>query len=510
MDIPIELLIDYMGYLNPDVRLKKRDGWIKGIKLLPETGRLDQRFLYVAANGPAEELDRGVALVVVCRRDEAFDERIGNCIVLRTDTSVAEIFNELLGTQNLIRSWEQDIEVSISRREGVQRLLDISGRVFGNPTAVITTSFKTIAATWDFETDDPIFRELLELGYLTQESFTKLRNRGCFEQAMLTGEVRTLDAEDQAAPYVMAAVTHEGAVGFIVLMLCSNTRLSRGLEQLFGVFIEKLQYYLKPAVDTGDYIKNQFDYFIVDIIEGRISTPQGIMERALVYPPAYTAEYNTVLIAHENTGAMYLEHALQNLSAIFPNVRQILYNGNIILHPDLGQDAPRRMHFLSMLGDYLDAARAYAGVSETFVGLETLRVSYEQALAALTLGRQLRSIQRVDDFLEPPTGSTRYFHYADYHIYDMLSGGPRDTGLLGEIRRWDLEHGTDYYRILFVLLSLERSYTKAAEVLHMHRNNVIYHAKRISEQFSVDLDDPGVRLRLLMLYRVAELAEAGV
>ena len=43
----------------------------------------------------------------------------------------------------------------------------------------------------------------------------------------------------------------------------------------------------------------------------------------------------------------------------------------------------------------------------------------------------------------------------------------------------------------------------------MHRNNVIYHAKRISEQFSVDLDDPGVRLRLLMLYRVAELAEAG-
>ena len=118
---------------------------------------------------------------------------------------------------------------------------------------------------------------------------------------MLTGEVRTLEAEDQAAPYVMAAVTHDGAVGFIVLMLCSNTRLSRGLEQLFGVFIEKLQYYLKPAVDTGDYIKNQFDYFIVDIIEGRISTPQGIMERALVYPPAYTAEYNTVLIAHENT-----------------------------------------------------------------------------------------------------------------------------------------------------------------------------------------------------------------
>ena len=77
MDIPIELLIDYMGYLNPDVRLKKRGGWVKGIKLLPESGRLDQRYLYVAGNGPASELDRGVALVVVCRKvreGEEFEE----------------------------------------------------------------------------------------------------------------------------------------------------------------------------------------------------------------------------------------------------------------------------------------------------------------------------------------------------------------------------------------------------------------------------------------------------
>lgn len=511
MDIPIELLIDYMGYLNPEVRLKERGGWIKGIKLMPETGRLDPRYLYFAQSGTTAAMNRGVPLVLVCKRGEPVDPHLTNCIFLHTDMSVADVFNELLGTQNLIRSWEQDIELSISRREGVQRLLDISGRVFGNPIAVITTSFKTIAATWDFETDDPVFRELLELGYLTQDSFTRLRNRGCFDQEMLTGEVRTMEPDEwQKVPSVMAAVTHDGAVGFIVIMLCSNMTLSPGLEQIFGVFIEKLQYYLKPAVATGDYIKNQFDYFIVDIIEGRISTPQGIMERALVYPPAYTAEYNTVLIAHENTGAMYLEHAMQNLSAIFPNVRQILYNGNIILHPDLGNEAPRRAHFLSMLGDYLDAARAYAGISETFVGLETLRTSYEQALTALNLGRQLRGVQRVDAFLEPEASANRFFHFRDYHVYSMLSAAGGNIGQLSEIRRWDMEHGTDYYRILFVLLSLERSFTKAAEVLHMHRNNVIYHSKRISEQFGIDLDDPGVRLRLLMLYRVAELNDANL
>lgn len=508
MDIPVELLIDYMGYLNPEVRLKERDGWISGIKLMPEEGRLDPRYLYFAQQGTRAAVNRGVPLVLVCPRGETVDDALTNCIILHTDMPVTDIFNELLGTQNLIRTWEQEIELSISRREGVQRLLDLSVRVLGNPIAVITTSFKTIAATWDFETDDPIFWELLELGYLTQESFGKLKAQGCFDPEMLTGEVKEMaPSEGRSDPTLMAAVTHKGAVGFLVIMLCSNAPISRGLRQLFGFFIEKLKYYLQPAAATGDYIKNQFDYFIVDIIEGRISTPQEIMERSLVYPPAYTAEYNTVLIAHDSTSAMYMEHAMQNISAIFPNVRQILYNGHVILHPDLGRDAPRRQHFLSTLNGYLDAARAWAGVSETFVGLETLRESYQQALRALELGRRLRSVPSAEKLLHPDVQPGRLFRYRDYHVYSMLAQAPRELDVVGEIRRWDLEHGTDYYRILFVLLSLERSFTKAAEVLHMHRNNVIYHAKRISEQFSLDLDDPMERLRLLMLYRVADLAE---
>ena len=47
-----------------------------------------------------------------------------------------------------------------------------------------------------------------------------------------------------------------------------------------------------------------------------------------------------------------------------------------------------------------------------------------------------------------------------------------------------------------------------AKILGMHRNNVIYHAKRMSELFSLDLDDPNQRLRLLLLYRVDDLLAA--
>lgn len=506
----MEMLIDYMGYLSPEVRLDKRDQWIRGIKLLPEDGRADSGYLYFAQQSDIGKVT-GEAPVVYIAGNRPFPPEIKNCIVVRADTSVTAVFNELLGTQNLLRSWEQEVELSVSRREGLQRLLDLSGRVFGNPIAVITTAFKTIAATWEYETDDTTFWELIELGYLTRDTFTRLQEKGYFSLDRLQGDTIVLEADElRKYPTTLTAISQNNSVGFFVLMLCNNTPVTRGLMQLYGYFIEKIKYYLLPVTETSDYLRNQFDYFIIDIIEGRVSTPREIMERSLVYPPTYTADYNTVLVVHEGNSAMYLEHAMQNMSVIFSNVRQILYNGSIILHPDLERSPARRNHFLATLSDYLQSAKAYAGVSESFNGLVTIRESYRQAKAALTLGRKLNGLGLTETMLGVESHRSRIYHFSDYHIYSMLLGDEGTLGILDQVRKHDLEHNTDYYRILYVFLSTERNFTKAAAILGMHRNNVIYHAKRMSEIFGIDFENHNHRLRLLMLYKLDDMIQAGL
>ena len=505
MDIPLEMLIDYMGYLNPELRLTSRDMWVSGIKMMPDDGRIDPDFVYFAQLRPGLETPVGAPLVVACPKFYSPPEELLNCIILHTDIPATVVFNEMLGLQNLIRSWGQEVELSITKSEGVQRLLDLSGRVFGNPIAIITTSFKTIAATWEYETEDPVFWELLELGYLTQDTFNKLQERGYFGSEHFTGESYVMDPNPPGVHKTMlTAVMHEEAVVFLVLMLCSNTPVSRGLLQLYGVFIEKLRHYLQPAAAKGDYLRNQFDYFIIDIIEGRVATPREIAERSLVFPPAYTTEYQTVLVSHESSSVMFLDHAMSNLSAVFPSVRQILHEGLIILHPDLASPA-RSEHFFNTLLAYLGGAHAYAGISSPAIGLLSLRESYRQAFDALTLGRRLQRGNLSEKMLGISSKQKRIFSFHDYHVYSMLLGNETELGVLDSIRKYDLEHNTDYYRILFVFLNLERSFTKSATVLHMHRNNVIYHAKRISEMFGLDLDDPNQRLRLMLLYRLGDL-----
>ena len=120
MDLPMEMLIDYMAYLNPELRLRQRNQWVKGIKLMPAEGKLDPGYLYFAR---VEELRRSsgeAPLVVICPETAEAPPELDNCIILHTSLDVADVFNQFLGTQNLIRQWGQEMELSISRREGVQ------------------------------------------------------------------------------------------------------------------------------------------------------------------------------------------------------------------------------------------------------------------------------------------------------------------------------------------------------------------------------------------------------
>ena len=95
------------------------------------------------------------------------------------------------------------------------------------------------------------------------------------------------------------------------------------------------------------------------------------------------------------------------------------------------------------------------------------------------------------DSLESATrgvASTGYgygFQYTTNHVED------NDTAL--------------YARLLYVYLSQDRNTTRTAAKLGMHRNNVIYRVNRLEQRLGISLDDPDLRLRLLVSYHILSL-----
>lgn len=67
------------------------------------------------------------------------------------------------------------------------------------------------------------------------------------------------------------------------------------------------------------------------------------------------------------------------------------------------------------------------------------------------------------------------------------------------------EERYDNLALLRNYLLTERSISATAKLMHMHRNSVIYRLGKIQEILALDLNDPDVRLRLLISFKILEL-----
>ena len=64
------------------------------------------------------------------------------------------------------------------------------------------------------------------------------------------------------------------------------------------------------------------------------------------------------------------------------------------------------------------------------------------------------------------------------------------------LKRFDRENNSEYCLTLEMFLRMERSHLKTSNILHLHRNTLLYRIKRIEEITGLDLDDPELRLHL--------------
>ena len=148
------------------------------------------------------------------------------------------------------------------------------------------------------------------------------------------------------------------------------------------------------------------------------------------------------------------------------------------------------------LTEFMKSHNIKAGASRCFTDLSDLRFHYNEALAALSVGMHMDTGKSI----------YRYDEYAIYHIAQLCSDNsemfihPKLTLLLN----LDKKHDSSFAQSLYTYLKCNRNITDTANALHIHRNTLIYHLKRIEDLLDISVNDVDLLLHFEMSFKIME------
>jgi hypothetical protein len=138
------------------------------------------------------------------------------------------------------------------------------------------------------------------------------------------------------------------------------------------------------------------------------------------------------------------------------------------------------------------------GISNPFVGMSMFPAAFEQAAAALSYANGTRSNAWLISFEDCA------LEYIESSVLKTMPLELIIAPYLYKLLGIDRDRGTEYYRTLRAWLLNERSIPKTAEALIVHRTTLTYRLEKLRELIPIDLDDPDLRLYLLLSYHLMD------
>ncbi len=522
LEISISMILDTLAEYSPVCFRPDDNAYFSGLRLY-ERGQADLSteniYMCTSRDLDTAALDSGCWFLCVHKLPAAlWGKCAGQRVAVIEDESVAlsDAFNTIQSLFTDLREWHQNMHVSLIKNNDVQELLNLSINAIGNPIVLVDLGFKLLAHTEHIQTDDEVYNELVRHGYHTRKNIDRLTHDRQVESIQNISAIDIESPLPQVTQYqTMTKTFHMDGVPYAYLrMICSSKPPTRSLEERFALLAESVELYLDSNYSSGSINKNLYEYVLTELIEQRISEPDRIRERVECAGLDMNGAYQLVKVVFEDEKNISLSYMLEQLLAVLPESRPFIYDNCIIMlmsYDSYSQFSTGRQEMrFQALREFLEHYRAKCGLSAVFRSLALVRDAYVQTGVAIDLGARLAEIQVVEE----GTKRKAMFPYQDYFVYHLITAGSGEMELnslcdeqLLEIWERDQQRHTRSVELLRTYLTNKCRPTDTGKVLHMHRNNVIYHMERLTEQFGLDLDDPEVCLRLLISFKVLDLMQ---
>lgn len=516
MNISLNLILENLSEYGAQlVDSSRTDFTFSGVQILTSpTEALAPDTLYVCAPKVLPRLKKSLfedhCFIFKARPSQIQCHHILHGILLDENTDLNEVINRLINLFTQFHSFEFAIKEASLKRLGYEPFFEVARQAFPNCLIVITDSaYNIVCSSRNHVDNNAYFQDLLTRGYYNSNDLNQIAAYGYYEDERKCVEPVLYPAEKTICgyPFLVRSYKNNGAAYcFIGCYFLDGVPTQWDLT-LFRCLTDELDNYFKVNGIYAAGMLGAQQQLLDDLIHPRQNSPEYFKDRCTQLHIPYRGAFRIGLVQSDSYTLFKLTGIANQLRAHCPIASYGVFQYGtyvLVLFRDWNAlDVKFQATFAddwNSLLNTLSQNKAHMGISLLFNQMEKLHVAYQQAVSAVSIGKK----HALND--------NAYF-YSNYYLEDMLEHYSEIMPLEDAYTRYldrlidDNNGSCSNLKLLYYYLCSERNISLTAKYVHMHRNSVIYRIQKIQDLLSLNLDDPDVRLRLLISFKILEMTD---
>lgn len=417
-------------------------------------------------------------------------------ISLCAEETMLAVFNALQRLYDEYEQWQSQMEQIVLERGTVQRLLQVSYPVLGNPMLVIGADFSLTAQVG--ENQIPADLRLFDRDLDSIEVLNALKQDELYNQPHAAGVPFLFPAHIMGWRSWNVDLQRDNQTVNRLILVEQQRLLTEGDAELLCRMVPYVTYLLEQAwsaLQPTNSLRALFHRILsdrtADYVEmsRQLSTLKWEPENAylcLVLKDSYHDQpsYGINMICN------HLER--QYCCCSLP------YQDDIVTFFNLTKESRSLDALSGEMKYFIRESYLKAGYSRIVTGHSNLRRQYLQASAALSVGSRLKPSLWIHQF------NTFAFPYLLEQATRQMPANMICHEKLLLLRQHDEQQKTQYMQTLRIYLDTQLNAVQTAKQLYIHRSTLLYRLDRIRELLESKLDDPEELLYLAISFRLLE------
>lgn len=381
----------------------------------------------------------------------------------------------------------------------VQEILNLGRPLFGNPLILASVSYTVMAITDEPKITEPRWIEITKTRGLPMGGVTHSRINEAYRTSAEQNRP-VMDDTGDAPPMLRKTLSSgEKILGYLDSPAYLKEITEEEME-IFDFIGNLVTVELMRDIDRASVPDNMLDYFVFDLLEGKLTDQKMILDRFDYFKWNIRSKGKVQIINIRGRDETVipdnarLRKLMEQFASIFPIHKTFVYGTEMKMICSIKESLRLDERFCEDMNALLERENLVSGISRPLLDMTTFSAFNRQAIKAAELGSWLN-----------PNKSIHY--YDDYAIYHALELAANHENLMQfchsaviHLRDYDLEHDTELLESLRVYLTHNRSIGESAAALYIHRNTMNYRMAKINELTNIELNDPDVLCHLLFSF----------